>query len=150
LNHGQFALVDAADFERVVTAGNWRFSSNGYAKLGVGRGTVSLQAFILQPPRGLEVDHIDQAALLDCRRSNLRVASRAENIRHRRRNRNNTSGYIGVTWHKVARQWMAQVSIGRKHIHVGLFKTAEEAARARDALVHELHGEFASLNFPSY
>jgi hypothetical protein len=149
LNHGQFALVDAADFERVVTAGNWRFS-NGYAKLGVGRGTVSLQAFILQPRSGLEVDHINQAALLDCRRSNLRVATRAENIRHRRRNRNNTSGYIGVTWHKAAKQWMAQASIGRKHIHVGLFGTAEEAARARDTLIHELHGEFASLNFPSY
>jgi|SRR3990172_583006 len=147
LNHGKFALVDAVDFDRVVAAGNWRFS-NGYAKLGVGRGTISLQAFILQPLAGLEVDHIDQATLLDCRRSNIRIATRAENIRHRRKNRNNTSGYIGVTWHKGAQKWMAQASVKRRHVHLGLFGTAEEAARARDALIRELHGEFASLNFP--
>lgn len=54
----------------------------------------------------------------------------ATNARNRKTPRNNTSGYMGVTWHKRDRKWVAQIMVKGRHIHLGYFSTAEEAAAA--------------------
>jgi hypothetical protein len=148
LSKGRFALIDEADFDR-ASRFNW-FFSKGYAMThnpdGPNGSLLGLHRFLVAPPDDVEVDHIDRNPL-DCRRVNLRVASHQENMRNRRKHKNNTSGYAGVTLTRTGK-WAAQASIGYKHVHLGVHATPEEAARVRDAWIRSNHGSFASLNFP--
>jgi hypothetical protein len=89
---------------------------------------------------------------LDCRRDNIRAASRSQNSTNRRRRRDNVSGFVGVRLRRdtpLPRPWQARIvdASGRRRT-IGYFATAEEAARARDAAARESHGEYASFNFP--
>ena len=45
--------------------------------------------------------------------------------------KNNTSGVVGVTWHKIRKKWTAFIKINYKQIHIGSFDTKEEAIKAR-------------------
>lgn len=93
------------------------------------------------------VDHADGNPLNN-QRSNLRLASWAENGFNRSRQANGTSGYKGVTWFKRRQKWQALIQCRGKRHFLGYYDTAEEAAHAYDAAARELHGEFARFNFP--
>ena len=54
------------------------------------------------------------------------------------------SKYKGV-WKRKA-SWRANIKHNYKTIHLGSFKTEEEAARAYNAKATKLYGEFAKLN----
>lgn len=102
------------------------------------------------PPEGTDVDHIDRNPSNNSW-SNLRLANKMENGRNRGANKNNTSGFKGVTLNKRAhpsRRWTAQIMHRRQHYNLGGFPTPEEAAAAYDAVAAQLHGEFAKLNNP--
>lgn len=77
---------------------------------------------------------------------NLRPATQVENMHNTSAQKNNTSGFKGVTWHRQRRKWAAQAYIEGKHIHIGLFKNKEDAARAYNHAIKYLHGEFARPN----
>ena len=49
--------------------------------------------------------------------------------------KNNTSGYRGVSLHKITNKWSAIIGVNKKKIKIGYFKTAEEGARAYDKYV---------------
>ncbi|AAP58670.1 3R [Xanthomonas phage Xp10] len=48
----------------------------------------------------------------DNRIVNLRECSHAENHQNRGKNKNNTSGIQGVSWHKLRKKWMARIRVG--------------------------------------
>lgn len=88
------------------------------------------------------VDHrdLDRA---NNRLSNLRRATRTQNVVNRRRARNNTSGFKGVCRCRATGRWVARIRhAGRKH-YLGRYATAEEAHAAYVAKARELFGEFA-------
>jgi len=154
LTEGHVALVDEADYE-AVAAYRWRAlirptSRTVYAQRVTSsdgkKSTLLLHRFLVKAPKGLEVDHIDGNGLNNTR-ANLRVGTHAENMRNRRRRCDNSSGYIGVHWHKRDRKWVARITLHGKLKSLGYFDTPEDAARARDAAAIELHGEYARLNF---
>lgn len=99
------------------------------------------------PEPGFVVDHINGNGL-DNRRENLRIITNKENIRCQRINRNNTSGYRGVSWHKGKQRWEARIRVNGKRLNLGRYKTAEEAAYAYDEAAKRHFQEFARLNFP--
>lgn len=153
LNHGKVTLVDDEDYER-VSALKWfarYWDGRWYVYRCVWRDgrsrTVHLHRFILNPPDDVEVDHRFGDGL-DNRRANLRTATRSQNACNRPKHSNNTSGFKGVVRLPSGR-WAAQIGVRRQHFHLGVFTSAEEAARAYDQKATELHGEFARLNFPS-
>lgn len=91
----------------------------------------SLHRWLLNPPKGTEVDHIDHKTL-DNRRHNLRVLPKGGNQQNYAgaRRHNQSSGVRGVSWNYKVRKWVAKFRLNRKDYHVGCFDTVEEAARA--------------------
>lgn len=143
------ALVDAPDAP-VVAEHPWcLMATDGqrYAFTKIGRRSTVMHRLILDPPRGVYVDHINRDGL-DNRRANLRLATASQNAANTRMRCTNTSGYRGIAFTKGA--W--QVVIGRRASgapgYVGRYPTAEEAARAYDDVARVYFGEFATLNFP--
>jgi len=90
----------------------------------------------------LAIDHINGQPG-DNRWANLRLATKQQNGRNRRREHNNSSGRRGVTWHKANRRWRARVTVSGKEILVGMFPTIEAAEAALVATERKLFGEFA-------
>ena len=103
-------------------------------------------------PKNKDVDHIN-GNTLDNRKSNLRVCSRSQNNYNRGPKKNNKSGYKGVVFksdHWREKPWVAMIKTPGKYLHIGSFKTAEEAAMAYDAAALKYAGDFAWLNFPEF
>lgn len=122
------AQVDDEDFERVATRGRWCLTGDGYVTHG-NRGAMSkLHRFVIDAPPGMHVDHIDRDPL-NCQKSNLRLATAAENGQNRSAtgNKNSTSGFRGVHWSKGAGKWRADVMLNRRSYFLGHYETPEEA-----------------------
>lgn len=88
------------------------------------------------------IDHIN-GKKLDNRIINLREASRSQNQSNRPKQKNNTSGFKGVTRHRDG--WMAKIKLNGKTHYVGTFKTPEEASAAYAAAAKTIHGDFARV-----
>jgi len=73
----------------------------------------------------------------DYEKDNVRWATRKEQINNRRLNKNNSSGYVGVSWVKSKRKWRARAFFGSEEIHIGMFNTIEEAVEARKTALHK-------------
>lgn len=84
------------------------------------------------------VDHINHDRT-DNRWNNLRDVSKQTNAENKSVNQNNTTGYMGVSQIKSTGRYRASLTRDRKHIHLGVFNTAEEAHQARIA-ANEAHG----------
>lgn len=155
LTKGQFAIVDAADFE-MLSQWSWcaqRSSSGGpfYAnrrrKVSPGKwGLMGMHRLLL----GLEygdrrcADHINMNTL-DNRRSNLRIASRSQNSMNTGPRATNTSGHKGVCWDEFGKSWKAVIGVNGKAIYIGRFRVLDAAVAAYGAAAKHYHGEFARL-----
>jgi hypothetical protein len=104
-------------------------------------------AVVGRPPDGMVTDHVNGRSL-DNRRSNLAFTSDSSNVQKGILYSSNTSGYKGASWCKRKNRWVANTYVGNKQVHLGSYKTKEEAARAYDAKVREIHGAGAFTNFP--
>lgn len=165
LTRGQVTYVDDIDADLAQFKWHAAFDSeyaNGGAyiarrslKIGVNQWRFqTLHTVILSRmlERGLEpgelVDHRDLNPLNN-QRENLRLATYSDNMHNRSKMKNNTSGYIGVTWHKTNKKWRASIECNKVCEYLGSYDDPIEAAKARDKAAKRLHGEFAVLNFPN-
>jgi hypothetical protein len=123
---------------------NGRLNKDGSIGRWRRQTTLTLHRLIMDPPKGVHIDHINGNGL-DNRKCNLRMCTKSDNAKNRKLNKNNTSGFKGVS-PTISRKlpWVAQIS-GR---YLGRFDDVIEAAKAYDEAAKELHGEFANLNFP--
>ena len=151
LTQGKVAIVDDKDYD-LVKDYKWRLHTGGYARTtvygeeGVERKDIYMHRLVLSAKNGTLVDHVN-GDKLDNRRENLRAATTSQNSANSPRKRCNTSGYKGVTFHAHTGKWRAQIMHNRKYLHIGLYKTREDAAHAYDKKARELYGEFAQVNF---
>lgn len=90
------------------------------------------------------VDHIDHDGLNNMR-SNLRPATKGQNVRNARAHTRGASPYKGVS--RTRKRWKSQITFEGEHYHLGHYDTQIEAAHAYDSAARELFGEFAFLNF---
>jgi|SRR5215472_13126201 len=153
------ALVSILSYDPGTGEFRWRSSRHNRVKIGQVAGTVHggyrrieilkrsfyasrLAWFYMTKkwPSSL-IDHKDGDSTND-RWDNLREATRTQNGRNRKISKNNTSGVIGVYWHKQLGKWAARATIDGRRQHIGFFDTLEEATAVRQRAEREHFGDF--------
>lgn len=131
LSSGKVAIVDDDDYEW-LSKYKWSYSKRGYAVREVssnGKSTrIYMHRLINKTPRGYETDHISQDKL-DNRKINLRTVTRSQNMHNLSPQKNNTSGYRGVSWHSQRGRWTVRCKIDGKYKSLGMYDTPEEASK---------------------
>src|SRR5215471_7297970 len=100
-----------------------------------------------------DIDHIDRDRLNN-QRENLRAATRRQNLANRGPTKRNNTGFKGVSVVKSQNpyapdKYRAIIKTEcYKNTYLGVFYTAEDAARMYDYYARRVFGEFAWLNFP--
>ena len=156
LTGGEVALVDSTDYDwldqwnwTVLKTANTSYAVRQTSDSSGARRTVMMHRVILETPKGMEADHINGNGL-DNRRENIRTCTHAQNMCNRvhRATEKCTSKYKGAQWYAGKGKWRVSIRFRGKRTHVGYFNSEIEAAEAYDKKAKELHGSFASLNFP--
>lgn len=136
LSTGRYAYIDDEDFYAVSYI-HWT-ESDGYA-VGA-HGGPRLHRLVMGEPPG-QVDHID-GDRMNCRKSNLRVATKAQNAKNRGVNRDSRSGIKGVSFYARSGRWRARIAVDGRKLFLGYFESPELAAAAYEAASEKYHGEF--------
>jgi len=154
LTKGYVALVDDGDFDDLskfkwiaqvtrqhnVYASRTYYTDGKYHMVGMHQhimGTYGIKC--------ARVDH-KNFDTLDNQRHNLRVCTPSQNCGNRRKQKNTSSKYKGVSWDTNRGYWRAHVHIGGKRVQLGRFSSEEDAAKAYNDAALEAFGEFALLN----
>lgn len=150
LTKGKYALVDNEDFDYLNQFKWYYLPPKHYTSYAMRRNagkTVYMHREIQKPPKGLFVDHINGDGL-DNRRSNLRIATQAQNQANQRIKKVGTSGVVGVYFEKKSYQnpWVAMFSKNNKWTYIGRFPTKEEAIEARTNTVMRERKEFNNFS----
>lgn len=161
LSRGAYALVSREDAERVL-AHKWSLHLGAKGKAYACRnervrqadGTVKrrkilLHRFILGDAPGLDVDHINGDGL-DCRRENLRLATRSQNMANTGARAGSGSGYKGVYARRNRSRWRAEITVEGRKRDLGTYRTPEAAALAYDRAAKAVWGDYAFLNFGNH
>jgi hypothetical protein len=149
LTRGAVALVDDADYE-LLSLFKWHVHTSArtpvrYAlkwyRTATGKGSISMHRFLLAPPFGMQVDHIDGDGLNN-QRSNLRLCTNLENSYNRSRHDGKYKGVSGPR-HGTC---VARIRVNGQLIGLGNYNTAEAAALAYNDAAVKHFGGFARLN----
>ncbi len=149
LSKGKHTLVDDGDYGQLIKY-DWYFNLKGaavrkqYLK-GNKQKVIYMHRQIMNCPEDLEIDHINHDPL-DNQKKNLRICNRSQNNFNLRINKKNTSGFKGVSFIKNENTWRVYISLNNRQVHLGRFKTKQEAARAYNQAALELRGAFAWIN----
>jgi hypothetical protein len=115
----------------------------GYVEIGVNGGRFLAHRLAVLYVTGqwptLQVDHVN-GQRSDNRWANLRQVDNTTNIENRHRpNKNNRSGWLGCYREKRSGKWVAQITVMRKIIRLGLHSTPEAASSAYLEAKRRLH-----------
>ena len=88
-----------------------------------------------EDPEDLFVDHCN--GIKDCNGwHNLRLASNSQNQQNRK-------GVSGVYWNELRQKWYSQITVDGKVRYVGIFKSKQEAVKARKRAAAQFFGDYA-------
>lgn len=142
-----FFAVDLCDIE-LVKYHKWRFNSFGHVVTGSGAGNIRyLSHIILGIPKELDsvtiIDYKDGDPTNN-RRYNLRVCTQQDNLLNKNSMSTNTTGIIGVSYDKARNVYAPEIRYRNKRLHLGRYKSIEEAAYVRFIAEQLLFKEFAN------
>lgn len=136
-------LYDGFGSVYYLKAGHLR--KNKYTTISINKKKYALHRLIFMMHHGYlpeKVDHID-CNPLNNKIENLRAATSSENQYNRRLNKNNTSGYKSVYWHKRESKWRVQMKINNKLKYFGSYKDLDLAILVAQEARNKYHKEFA-------
>lgn len=147
LTQNLVAEVDAWNYDKLMEMAwyAWKDPDDEkyYAKTNLkNRASILMHDFILHPPSGYVVDHIDRNSLRNVE-SNLRLATNAQNCHNHKRYSTNKSGHTGVYWYLG--KWRAYITFNSKSIYIGSYCSLSDAVAARHTKETELFGKYARL-----
>lgn len=152
LPNGFKTIIDDDDYG-MVRMYKWQCrQSKGLKYVGRGQyidGKVrqfSLHRQITECPKGMVVDHVNGDGL-DNRRENLRICTQLGNNGNQRLKSNNSTGYKGVSLHKMTGRFQASITKDGKATYLGLFDSVIDAAMAYDAAANEYFKDYRRTNF---
>jgi hypothetical protein len=137
-------IVDYDDFINYVMGYRFTMTKDGYVRYSStkdGMNSKLLHRVIVDCPEDMVIDHINRDKLNNCR-SNLRIATQQQNSMNRSKTKRNKSGVIGVSWHKGAKKWQADIMLNNKTKYLGCFDDLEEACEVRKDAEIKYYGEF--------
>jgi hypothetical protein len=150
LTQGKFTQVDDDDYEYLnkfkwcaaFDGTNWYAMKANNTKEK--NSSITLHRFLLGVIKGLGIDHIDGNGLNN-QRWNLRRCTHRQNSRNTATKKLCKSRYNGVTV-TAYNNFMSRIGVDYKRIHLGTFKSENEAAIAYNNAAIKYFGEFARLN----
>ena len=149
-NSEQTALVDDRNFD-YLNQWDWRLSDIGYVVRYPSMGkTIYMHREVLHRAgyTNFEAGDHRNRNPLDNQETNLRQATFSQNQQNRGLFRNNTSGYIGLSWHIREGGWRIHITLGGRRSCFGPFDDLLVAVKARDVAALYFHDpEFVVLNF---
>jgi hypothetical protein len=126
----------------------WCFA-NGYVARKEGNTTVLIHRHIMNAKSGTIIDHINNNPL-DNRKVNLRISNDSLNMHNKKKSKNASSIYHGVSKTYVLQDgtqcYVANISKDRTSFYLGTYRTEVDAARAYNKKAIELYKEYARLN----
>ena len=136
--------IDLEDIDKVKDR-KW-FFKDGYVASGGKRkeNNLRLHRYIMgveNEPSKVYIDHKDHNTLNN-RKENLRVCNNSKNQMNKRIPKNNTSGFKGVSFHKLSGKWRVRITIDGETHYLGLFEDKEDAIKTRIEAEEEYFGEF--------
>jgi hypothetical protein len=121
----------------------------GYLRINYDKGVFRVHKVVWYISYGIVPDLIDHINCdpSDNRLANLRMANKSTNGANRPCQKNNTSGFKGVSFRPRDSSWYVQVRQKGAYYSKHGFLTAKEAAMHYDQVAKNLFGEYAKLNF---
>lgn len=119
---------------------------NGYIQIRI--STVRYSAhrlawlYVYGVTPALQIDHINRVKT-DNRISNLRLATRSQNMINTPPPTTNKTGVKGVSYCKKARKYRARCWVNQKRYHLGWFDSIDDAASAYKDFAIKHYGAFA-------
>ena len=140
------AIIDTEDYKKVKNI-KWSLDGYGYVCCSKRDGTCfKLHRVVLGLSESKKnPDHIDNDPLNN-RKLNLRICTQHQNTCNNKKQKNNTSGYKGVSRDKSKNKWRARIKVNYKEMHLGIFENKIDAAKAYNRAAIKYFGEFAKLN----
>lgn len=158
LTQGKHALFDKNDYALIKKykwyphrSGNCWYATAHITKNGK-ESILQMHRLIMDAPKGKQIDHINHNGL-DNRRKNLRICTKAENIRYQLlRQKAMSSPFKGVAKTSLfkgvqpKKKWRSYICVNSKLLHLGCFETETDAARAYNQAALKYFNQFAFLN----
>ena len=134
LSHNQFYKTWKSMMGRCYNLKNKHYQSYGGRGISVCIDWQDLANFVSWAEstysEGMTMDRINNDGNYEP--TNIRWSDKTTQALNKRTSKSNTSGFVGVSWHKTKNKWTANIGINNKLKHLGQFDSKEEAVLARD------------------
>ena len=153
----QYALVDDEDYEKIKQF-NWtikKVAYNNYVAIRPfvnewgDKSSIAMHHEIIKVPKGKHIRHINDNKL-DNRKCNLEIVTKSESQMSRKKRKETTSKYKGVSWSHKKKKWIASISLLMGTKNLGTFNNPVDAAIAYDDAAREYFEKCANTNFKNW
>lgn len=137
--------IDKEDLKRITPYRWYKNDSEYWIAQMYPQGKRKLQRlhrFIMNAKSGDIIDHIDRNRSNN-KKNNLRFCSPSQNSMNSSMSKQNSSGFIGVSYYKASDCWESHIGVEGEKKELGHYKEKREAVIARLKAEKEYFGEFA-------